>query len=129
MASERRSTGSSRIAQGDISSGDSGEDEDYDPEKDCSGSVTAQKPKSRASRKATSKQKGKQPEKRRNAGSLSELPDMPLDTLYEVNRRTISVTNDEIYGDALGVHRYSLLSTRWVCYGCRGPTRPFVTFS
>ena len=41
-------------------------------------------PKSGASRKASSKRKGKRTKIYRNADRLSKLPDMPLDVLYEV---------------------------------------------
>jgi hypothetical protein len=75
---------SHRIFREDVSSGDSGED--YDSEEGL-GSVTRGGRESGASRIVTSKQKGKQPEKRRNAGKLSKLPGMPLDVLYEVSPR------------------------------------------
>ena len=116
---------SPQIAQGDVSPGGSGKY--YDPERDGSGSVTAQGPKSGASRKVTSRQKGKQSEKRRDVGMLSKLPDMPLDILYEVSSRIISTTDGRVYDDAFG--RYSLLYTRWIYCECRGPIGPFVTSS
>lgn len=62
-----------------------------------SGSTTAcQRPKPRApTRDLTSNEKEKQPERRRNAGKLSRLPDMPLDILYEVCHRTDSIALDD----------------------------------
>ena len=114
-----------QIAHGGTSSGGSGKH--YGPEKDGSGSVTAQGLKSGTWRKAASRQKEKQPEKRCNAGMLSKLPDMPLDVLYEVSFRIISVTTSTIYDDAFC--RYSPLYTRWIYCECHGPTRPFVASS
>jgi len=61
-----------------------------------SDSVAARGPKSIAPIKATPKKKGKQPEKCRNAGKLSRLPDMPSDVLYEVGHRTGYITHDGI---------------------------------
>ena len=113
-----------QIVQGGASSGGSGKY--YSPEKGGSGSVTARGLKSGTWRKVASRQKEKQPEKRHN-GMLSKLPDMPLDVLYEVSFRIISVTTGMIYDDAFG--RYSPLSTRWICCECHGPTRPFVASS
>ena len=124
MASAWWNTKSLQIAQGDVYSGGGGKH--YNPEKEGSGSVTAQGPKSGTSRKVASRRKGKQSEKGRNVGMLSKLPDMPLDILYEVSSRIISVTNGRISDDASG--RYSLLFTRWIYCECRGPTRPFVAF-
>ena len=53
---------------------------------------------------------------------------MPLDILYEVSPGIVSVTDDGIIEEAFAVCRYSLLSVRWIYYGCHGPTKPFVTF-
>jgi hypothetical protein len=110
MVSARRNTKPPQITQGGVSSGGSGGD--YGLEKEGSGSVIARRTKSRASGKASSKQKGKQPEGRRNTGKLSKLPDMPLDVLYEVGYGINSATDDGVDDDAFGVRRYSLLSTR-----------------
>ena len=113
----------------DLPSGDSGED--YDPEEKGSGHSMAQKPKPRTSAKATSKQKGKQRGGRCNVGKLSKLLDMPLDTLYEVSHRIISVTDDHngVYDGPFGVCRYSLSSIQWIYYGCHRQARHFATFS
>jgi len=120
-----RSTKSRRIVQGDPPPGDGGDG--YEPEKVGSGSTTIQGPKSG---EATSKQKGKQPEKRRKAGKLSKLPDMPLDVLYEVSYGIKSIIHGGAPDDnAFGDCRYSLSFTRRTYCGCRGPARPFVMFS
>jgi len=89
MLPTRQSTRLRQIAQENVSRGD--EDEDYDSEEERSRPVTKRGPKPKAPRKVASKWKGKQPEKRRNAGKLSKLPDMPLDILHEVSYRTNSV--------------------------------------
>ena len=94
MASAWWSMKSPQIAQGDLSSGDSGKY--WDQEEGGSGSVPARGPKSGASRRVASRQKGKQPEKRRNVGMLSKLPDMPLDILYEVSSGIIPITDGRI---------------------------------
>ena len=122
MVSTRQST---KHRRGDASPGDSGED--YCSE-EGSGSVAVRGPKSRTSRKATPKQKGKQPGKRRRAGKLSKLPDMPLDILYEVSYGINSVDCDKV-DDGFGDCRYSVSSIRWIYCGCRGPTKPFIAFS
>ena len=129
MASAWWNAKSPQIAQGDVSPGGSGKY--YDPERDGSGSITAQGPKSGASRKVTSRQKGKQSEKRRDVGMLSKLPDMPLDILYEASHRIISGTDDHngVYDGPFGVCRYSLSSIQWIYYGCRGQAMHFATFS
>ena len=124
MVSAQRNTKSPQIFQEDVSSSDS--DEDYHSAED-SRSVMTGGNKSRTSRTTTSKQKGKQPQKRRYAGKLSKLLDMPLDVLYEVSHRTDSFTEDGIDNPAL--HRYSLSFARRTYCGCRGPARPFVMFS
>jgi len=124
MLSAQRNTKSRQIFREDVSSGDS--DEDYDSGDD-SRSVTTGGNKPRALRTTTLKQKGKQPQKRRYAGKLSKLLDMPLDVLYEVSHRTDSFTKDRIDNPTL--HRYSLSFTRWTYCGCRGPARPFAMFS
>jgi len=85
---------SRQVVQEDTSASDSGED--YHPEEDGPDSVVARGPKSRASTRTTSKQKGKQHQKRRNAGKLSRLPDMPLDILYEVSHRTKYIIYDGV---------------------------------
>ena len=123
----KQSTKLHRIVREDLPSGDSGED--YDPEEKGSGHSMAQKP--RTSAKATSKQKGKQRGGRRNVGKLSKLPDMPLDILYEVSHRIISVTDDHngVYDGPFGVCRYSLSSIQWIYYGCHRQARHFATFS
>jgi len=126
MVSTRQGTKSCQIVQDDPS-GDNGED--YGPEEEGSGSIMTQESKSKASGKAVSKQKGKQPERRRGTGRLSKLPDMPLDVLYEVRRTLGPITNCGISGDVFDTCRYSPSSTLWICCGCRGPARPFVTFS
>ena len=87
MLSARRNTKVHRTVQEDVSCGDS--NKDCDPDEECSRPVTERGSKPRASKKVASKQKGKQPEKRRNAGKLSKLPDIPLDILYEVGRGSI----------------------------------------
>jgi len=112
------------VSSGDIS-------KDYDLEKWSSASLPAPRgPKSRASGITTSKQKGKQPGKRRDAGKLSRLPDMPLDVMYDVSYRIVSVASGGIISDnVLDIYRYFLLSTRWIYSEYRGPTGPFVTFS
>ena len=122
MVSTRRNAKIHQIVQG-VPCDDSGEDCDHDGL--GSSSVTAQRPGSRAPKKAVSKQKGKH----RIAGKLSKLPDMPLDILYEVRHRIYSVALDGLNHDAFDVYRYSLLFTQWTCCGCRGPARPFVTSS
>ena len=94
MASAWWDTKSPQIAQGVVSSGDSGKC--WDPEEGGSGSVPARGPKSGASRRVASRQKGKQPEKRRNVGMLSKLPDMPLDIVYEVSSGIIPITDGRI---------------------------------
>ena len=65
--------------------------ENYNPEGEGSDPSMTRRP---TPREGTSKQKGKQRGGRRNTGKLSKLPDMPLDILYEVSYRTISVTDD-----------------------------------
>ena len=70
-------------------------DEDYGP-KDASHSVATRGRKSTAPTTATLKRKGKQPGKRRNAGKLSKLPNMPLDILYDVSHKVDSFTDDRI---------------------------------
>lgn len=122
-----RSTNSRQVVQEAVPSSDSGED--YDPEKEPSCSVVTRGSKSRTARKATVKEKGKQPEKRRNAGKLSRLPDMPLDVLYEVSYRPKFIADDGMDDDPPAIDRYSLLSVQWICCGCRGLARPFVMFS
>ena len=86
-------------------------------------------PKSRALGNTTSKQKGGQPRKHRDAGKLSRLPDMPLDIMYDVSCRIVSVACLGISDNVLNIHRYSLLSARWIYSEYRGPTGLFVTFS
>ena len=86
MSLAQRSATSSQIAQGGGFSGGSGECYDSEGE----GSVTKREARSKVSRKPTSKQKGKQTAKHREAGKLSKLPDMPLDVLYEVKDRILS---------------------------------------
>jgi hypothetical protein len=105
MVSTRQST---KYRRGDVTPGDSGED--YCSE-EGSGSIAVRGPKSRTSRKATSKKEGKQPVKRRRAGKLSKLPDMPLDILYEVSYGINSVDGGEV-DDGFGVCRYSVSSIR-----------------
>ena len=122
MVSTRRSTKVRQVSLEDDNSGDRGKN--HGPE-EGSGPLAAQRPKPRASGKAASKQKGK----RCNAAKLSKLPDMPLDVLYEVSYRIVFLTDDTVCNDAFGVCRFSLLSTRWIYCGCRGPAGPFVTFS
>lgn len=85
-------------------------------------------PKSRASESITSKQKGKQPGKRRDAGNLSRLPDMPLDVMYDVSYRIVSIAGGPACDDPSNVCRYFLLSARWIYCEYRGPTGPFVKF-
>ena len=116
-----------QVVQENVSCDGSGED--YDHKGLGSSSVAAQRLESRASKKAVSKQKGKQPEKRRIAGKLSKLPDMPLDILYEVRRRINPATLYGLNHDPFDIDRYSLLFTQWTYCGCRGPARPFVTSS
>ena len=121
-----RSTKPHQVVREDSPSGDGGEG--CGPERGPS-SVTTRGPKSRASRKATStQQKGKQPERCRNVGRLSKLPDMSLDILSDVSYRVTPVT-DEMDDDAVGIRRYSLLSTQWTYCAYHGPTRPFTVFS
>ena len=128
MASARRNATLPQIPQGGVFSGDSGKA--HDPETKSSGSATSRGPKSRASRKAASKQKGKQPNKRRrNIGKLSKLPGMPLDVLYEVSHRIISDPDDGVCDNVFGIYRCSLFSTRCISCKYRGPTKPFTTFS
>ena len=126
MGPVQRCTKSPRIARGVVPSSE--RSRSHDPDKEGSGSVTTQGSRSRDPRKATLKRKWKQPEKLRNAGKLSKLPDMPLDVLYEVSYRTIPATDDGRDDDAPRVCRYSVLFTRWIYWECHGPTRPFVTF-
>lgn len=87
MPLAQRSATSSQIAQGGGSSGGSGEC--YDSEGEGEGSVTKREARSKVSRKPTSKQKGKETAKHREAGKLSKLPDIPLDVLYEVKDRIL----------------------------------------
>jgi len=81
MVSTRRSTKSREISQEGGSSGDSGGGRDPG---ERSRPASTRSPKSRASIKHISKQKGKQLEKRRNIGKLLKSPVLPLDVLYEV---------------------------------------------
>ena len=93
MASTQWSTRRPQIVQEDTPSGNS-------LEKAGSGSVTAREPVLGALRKATSKQKGKRPEKRRKTGKHPMLPDVPLGILYVVSTR-ISPDGDDGTGDNL----------------------------
>jgi len=113
MVSTRQSTKSREVAQEGASSGDSGED--YDPG-GRSGPATARSSKSRASITPISKQKGKQPEKRRYGGKLSRSPVVPLDVLYEVIYGLILVAGwmpADALVDILSVHPADLLRTSW----------------
>jgi len=125
MASARWS--SSRTAKGSVSSDDISKDDDL--EEQGSAFITARGPKSRTSENATLKQKVKRSGKRRDAGKLSKLPDMPLDVLYDVSYIIVSIADDEVSDNAFAVCRYSLLFTQWIYCECRGPTKPFVAFS
>jgi len=125
MVSTRRSA---KLRQ-NASSGDNGTDYHPELEEGGSGPLTARglRFESRSSRRALT-QKGKQPERCRITGRLSKLPGMPLDVLYEV-RRSQFCHRRRRDDDMFDVYRYSLSSTRWIYCGCRGPARPFVTFS
>jgi len=83
-----------QIAQDDVSRGDG--DEDCDSEEGGSRPVTKIGPIPKVPRKAASEWKGKQPEKYRDAGKLSKLPDMPLDILYDVSYRTNATTEESL---------------------------------
>ena len=121
MVSASQRTESVGVAQVDPPSGDGGEHHRPEKaEKESTSSVTVREPKSRASRKAATKRKGKQPDKRRGEGDLSKLPDMPLDIMYEVSLRISPVTSDGIYDDVLRclqifafVHPMDLLRVSW----------------
>jgi hypothetical protein len=91
MASAQRVTKPPQTVRGGIPS--DGSDGDCNPEKESSGPVTARRPKSRASRKSSSKQNGEQPKNRHDGGKLSKLPGMPLDVLHDVSCRVDPVTN------------------------------------
>jgi len=97
MVSTRQGRKPRQVIRESTPSGDSGED--HDPDEERLDPVTARRPKSRAPEQITQKQKGKRPEKRRNARKLSKLLDMPLDVLYEVSYRFTSVT-DGMHADA-----------------------------
>ena len=116
------STKSPQTVRG-ITSGDIGKDDD--PEKRGLPSFPTRGPKPGASGKTTSKRKGK----RRDVGKLSRLPDMPLDIIYDVSYRIVSIANDGKSDNLLDIYRYSLLSTRWIYSEYRGQTRPFASFS
>ena len=108
MVSTRRSARLRQAIQEGARSNDGGED--CDTREEGPDPTTGQGRKSGALRKVTPKQNGKQRGKRRNAGNLSLLPDMPLDILREVSAWTISVTDDGYtHGGASGVQILSLV--------------------
>ena len=92
MIPTRGNTEPPQAVQGCVSCDDT---EGYDFKEESGSSTTCQRPKTRAPRDLTSNEKEKQPERRRNAGKLSRLPDMPLDILYEVCHRTCSIALDD----------------------------------
>ena len=85
MASVRRSIRSSQAVQGGV---------DYDPEKQGSGSVKP-RPEGPKSKTPGTEQEGKQSRKNPSAGALSVLPDMPLDVLYDVSCRIVSIADEK----------------------------------
>lgn len=93
MVSTRRSKKPRQATEEGAPSGDSGKDSDPD---ERLGPVSPHRPESKVLMKA--RQKGKRPEKRRNAHSNS--PDVPLDVMYEVIYGLIRIGGG-IHTDAL----------------------------